>query len=197
MTESVSDVERNVAIAAAIERGITSQSELLISLSLAIIGGLLALRLQLLLHNANQPATLLRVLPGRWFIPVLLLPALTILLGFSISGKLLTLSPTLYGVDFRQVTEFKSEILNEEDQPTLLLLARAQVVSFVLSAILAAAVLLLAVSSKVAGKQGHEAGVDQPDETTPDTFHTFHTFDTENRPMTEESDHTGGKDEQT
>ena len=189
MTDSVSNVERNVAIAAAIERGITSQSELLISLSLAIIGGLLALRLQLLLHNANQPATLLRVLPGRWFIPVLLLPALTILLGFSISGKLLTLSPTLYGVDFGQVTEFKSQLLNEKDQPTLLLLARAQVVSFVLSAILAATVLLLAVASKVAGKHGHEAGIDQPHELAPDTV------DTENQPMTEDSDHTGGKDE--
>ena len=142
MNLQVPSVDINVAVASAIERGIISQSELLSSLSVAVIGGLVALRLQLLLHNASRPKGVFAILRVRWYIAVVALATLTILIGFLISGRLLVISPALYNLQFEGVSTFSDDLLKEKSWPTLLQLSKAQVGSFLASAVLGATVIL-------------------------------------------------------
>lgn len=87
--EGGADAMPNVEIAAAMERAVSSQSELITSLSLLVIGGLLTLMLQYEMH--------------KWFIVMLasvVCMAASIALGYMISGNIIQVAPQLYGHQF-------------------------------------------------------------------------------------------------
>lgn len=99
----------NAVIATAIERGIAGQSELVTSLSLALIGGLLFFMLQLKMHNVDNPTS--RVAMHRFwcFVVSLSLAGLAILSGFFVSGMLIEVAPIFFSHEFISSVKFSDQ----------------------------------------------------------------------------------------
>lgn len=90
------------AIAAIIERGIIGQTELITSLSLAVIGGLLALMIQVKIHNASHPASTAVFEGLHWFVASLVLAGLAIITGFLVYGMMIEMGPLIITHDFER-----------------------------------------------------------------------------------------------
>ena len=96
-------------IASAIARGITSQSELITSLSLAAIGGLLVLILQFRMHNAANPDKLIEM---RWFplfCVALACLGISICVGYVLSGMLVQMAPQIFSHVFDATKNFTEQ----------------------------------------------------------------------------------------
>ena len=93
-------MDNDQAIAASIERGIIGQTDLITSLSLAVIGGLLALMVQVKIHNASHPTNAAVFEGFRWFVISLGLAGLAILTGFLIYGMMIEMGPLIITHDF-------------------------------------------------------------------------------------------------
>lgn len=94
-------------IASAIEGGIASQSDLVTSLSLAFIGGLL-----FLFQQARFPpgGTRKRTMQAMWtFWVALVCAGAAIVAGYVLSGILLSMAPPLYGHSFDTAKSFFSQ----------------------------------------------------------------------------------------
>lgn len=96
-------------IASAVERGITSQSELITSLSLAVIGGLLVLLLQFRMHNAANPENPVEM---HWFplyCVALTFSGLSIVFGYFLSGMLVQMAPQMFSHAFDATRKFSEQ----------------------------------------------------------------------------------------
>ena len=92
------------AIGAAIERGIIGQTGLVTSLSLAVIGGLLALMIQVKIHNSGKHSTKEITFDGfQWFVSSLILAGLAIISGFFIYGMMIQMAPLIFTHEFDRV----------------------------------------------------------------------------------------------
>lgn len=90
------------AIAAIIERGIIGQTDLITSLSLAVIGGLLALMVQVKIHNASHPASTAVFEGFHWFVASLVLAGFAIMSGFLVYGMMIEMGPLIITHDFER-----------------------------------------------------------------------------------------------
>ena len=118
----------DVDIANAIERGIVSQQQLITSLSLALIGGLLALRLQFEKYFANTLKN--RVLNDILLLVSIGLASGAIVIGFLISGRLIEIAPLFFNFEFDSCKRFSKQIIPWEPTPSLLSLSQMQIVVF-------------------------------------------------------------------
>ena len=89
-------------IASAIEKGITKQAQLITSLSLAVIGGLLVLMLQIKTHNASNPQDMIEFRYACFFWLSLGGSGVAILVGFLIFGLLIETAPIFYRLKFKR-----------------------------------------------------------------------------------------------
>ena len=96
-------------VASAIERGITSQSELITSLSLAVIGGLLVFFLQVRIHNATNPNNQIQLRRFAFFIIALFSAGAAIALGYVVAGMLIQMAPQLFSHSFDVTKPFSSQ----------------------------------------------------------------------------------------
>jgi hypothetical protein len=85
---------------AAVSQGISSQSELVTTLSFATIGGLFAFLFQIWIHNASSGNTRIDFRSYWSFWTAVGLAGLSILFGYLISGMLIKYAPTLYAHAF-------------------------------------------------------------------------------------------------
>ena len=99
----------NPEIAAAIERGITSQSELITSLSLAVIGGLLAFFLQVRIHNASNSKNQIQLRYFACFVVALACAGISIALGYVVAGMLIQIAPQLFSHSFDLAARFSAQ----------------------------------------------------------------------------------------
>ncbi|MFN3225407.1 MAG: hypothetical protein ACE360_04055 [Hyphomicrobiales bacterium] len=122
-------------IAAAAERSITSQGELLTTLSLAVIGGLLAVILRVRIHNSSNPASVidLRCVWVMWI--AMGLAAVSIGLSYLVSGMLVQMSPQIFSAVFDSTKAFSSQDFGNAPVSTMMTLSFAQFVCFCLSVI--------------------------------------------------------------
>lgn len=109
----------NSNIAAAIERGISGQSSLIISLSLAVMAGLYAVTLQTRFHNASNPAQQITLSAWWAFWLAELACGLSILLGYMLSGTLIQMAPALHSHTFDASKKFSDHV--DKDVPIDLL----------------------------------------------------------------------------
>ena len=91
----------NSDIASAIERGIVKQTDLITSLSLALIGGLLILMLQFKMHNAVHIDKAVEFENFPLFVFSLICAGLAILTGFLVSGMLIEIAPIFLRHEFK------------------------------------------------------------------------------------------------
>src|SRR4051794_11105375 len=93
-------MDTNNSIASAIERGITAQSSLITSLSLAVIGYFITVYVQVKLHNSDTSKTQI-VSKGTAFLVISIVDFLVnILIGYMLSGAIISVAPKLYGFHF-------------------------------------------------------------------------------------------------
>ena len=137
----------NVAIAASIERGVLSQTELLSSLSVAVIGALLAFWLHTQLHNATQSSRNVRFLLFPWFWLSIGMAALTIFFGYIVSGRLVSAAPIYFAHDYTEGVTFGSQEFAKEFTPSLKSLQITQFVLFMLSIAFAVTCMLRSVQT--------------------------------------------------
>ena len=99
-------------IASAIERGIVRQAQLIASLSLAVIGGLLVLLLQVKFHNVTFPKATIEL----QYVLLLWLSVgasgIAILIGFLLFGLLIEIAPILYKLHFKEKAFMRHELRN-------------------------------------------------------------------------------------
>ena len=99
----------NVDIAAAAERSLTSQAELLTTLSLAVIGGLLAVIIRVRTHNAsggNKPIEINHM----WLMWIAMgCAAVSIATSYLISGMLIQMSPLIFSHNFDPTQAFSNQ----------------------------------------------------------------------------------------
>ena len=115
-------------IANAIERGIISQQQLITTLSLALIGGLLALRLQFKKYFTNTLKD--RVFNDRLLLVSIVLAGIAIFFGFLISGRLIQIAPLFFNYEFNTSMKFSDQNIPWEPVPSLLLLSWIQILAF-------------------------------------------------------------------
>ena len=139
------------AIAAIIERGIIGQTDLITSLSLAVIGGLLALMVQVKIHNAGHPAGAAVFEGFHWFVASLVLAGLAIMTGFLVYGMMIEMGPLIITHDFERARFSEQNIQYVPPSKTeakavpigtLRALSIGQVVFFFASVVCAAVVML-------------------------------------------------------
>lgn len=121
-------------VAVAIERGIASQSALLTTLSLAVIGGLFALLLQIRIHNASHSETQQIAFRQFWaFWVSIVLAGLAIGCGYLISGIFVQFGPTFFAHEFDPQLTFSSQMFAKSQISMLRVFALAQFVVFSLA----------------------------------------------------------------
>lgn len=99
----------NTDIAAAVERGVSGQSDLITSLSLAVIGGLLVLLLQVRVHNASNPSQQIEIKRFPFLATSLICAGTAIALGYVISGMLVQMAPQIFSHTFDLNQSFSSQ----------------------------------------------------------------------------------------
>jgi hypothetical protein len=129
-------------IAAAVERGITSQAELITSLSLAVIGGLLAYLLQVRIHNATHPSNLIDLRRFNYFVLALVGAGIAIALGYVVAGILIQISPQLFSHTFDVAKSFSAQEFSPAPTGLLQLISLVQFLVF-LGAVLAGVVFIM------------------------------------------------------
>ena len=122
------------AVATAIIDGIIGQADLITSLSLVVMSGLLALMIQWKFHNAAHPdpKKTFALNAFYFYVTALLLAGAAIILGFIIAGMMIEMTPILF------VHEFTTEKFSKQDikcapLKALRCMAIAQVVAFMLA----------------------------------------------------------------
>jgi hypothetical protein len=95
-------------IASAVESGITSQSQLITTLSLAVIAGLVGVLWQSRLHNATHPRPIhLRCFP--FFILAVTCAGIAIALNYVVAGMLIEMAPQLFSHAFDATKSFSTQ----------------------------------------------------------------------------------------
>jgi hypothetical protein len=96
-------------IAAAAERGISSQSALITSLSIAVIGGLLAFLIQIKMHNAGNPEKKVTLNSYGVYYTALALAGLSIAIGYILTGMLIEMSPQIFSHTYENAMSFSDQ----------------------------------------------------------------------------------------
>ena len=145
------DVNANpdsTALAATLLSELGGHSQLLISLSVAIIGGLVALTFQQKLHNAKHPDVRIALSAHPCLAAALAFAAFSILFGFLVFGRLIEFAPMLFSFTFDgkksfydQLSACKLQDLPCEPSPSLRILSLLQSMSF-FSAVVTASLFL-------------------------------------------------------
>lgn len=120
-------------IASAIEGGITSQSELITSLSLAIIGGLLALLQQQRFPKPDDQGQTITIRGMLVFWIALGGAGAAIMLGYVLSGVLVQMAPALFNHNFDPAKSFLSQNFGAIPIWILPVISTAQFGAFLLS----------------------------------------------------------------
>lgn len=127
----------DIQIASAVERGITSQSELITSMSLAVIAGLVALLLQLRIHNTSHPDKKIDTAWTPLFYLSLAFCALSICIGYIISGALVQMAPQLFSHKFQKGAKFSDQAIGEAPIGMVQFFSAAQFIVFSIAVICA------------------------------------------------------------
>ena len=118
-------------IAQAIERGIAGQSDLLTTLAVAVIAGLLALLYQTRVLNAGLNANnrvALRQMRAFWVAVVL--AGFVVFFGYAITGYLIQYAPLLHGHGFDASKSFLRQDFETDDIERLQLFSKMQAAAF-------------------------------------------------------------------
>lgn len=145
----------NAEIASSIERGIFSQTELITSLALAIIAGLLAFVLRLRLHNESNRDNAIRLHWSPLLFASLLFAGLAIAAGFIVTGRLVEMAPVLYSHNFDPESSFSGQNILSHVCPSLNTLSRIQIGLFLGAIIFGSIVVLRNVTSQSTAKPAH------------------------------------------
>lgn len=122
-------------IAAAAERSISGQTELLTTLALAVIGGLLALLVKIKAHNA-VPANTPIIVQQKWMMWMSLgFAALTVGMTLFIQGTLVEISPQMFTLSVDVSKSFSDQDFGVAPYGQLKSLALLQFLSFALSVV--------------------------------------------------------------
>lgn len=130
-------------IASAIEHGVTSQSELITTLSLAVIGGLLVVLLQTRLHNATNPNNQIQLRYFALFVLAIIPAGLAIALGYAVSGMLVQVAPQLFSHSFDTTKPSFSQDFGPAPIGLLQLLSLIQFVVFFIAVLVGGAFILI------------------------------------------------------
>jgi hypothetical protein len=95
-------------IATAVQTGITSQSQLITTLSLAVIVGLLGVLWQSRLHNATHPHPI-HLRSFKFFIFAVICAGIAIALNYVIAGMLIEMAPQLFSHTFDATKSFSTQ----------------------------------------------------------------------------------------
>lgn len=122
------------AVADSIHRTIVGEAELITSLSVAIIGGLLALLMQIQHLKASHPDQAITLLGLPWFVAGLSLAAVSVAAGLAVTGMMIQGAPALFYHEFDASLRFSEQsIKNAPFDTALQLLAMGQQIAFGLS----------------------------------------------------------------
>ena len=125
----------NLEIAAAAERSLTSQTDLITTLSLAVIGGLVAVIIRVRTHNATSNNCFI-FLHHAWLMWLALCAAvIAIGLSYAISGMVVQVSPQLYSHAFDTTKAFSDQTFEIAPIGQVMMLSFIQFVAFLVSAI--------------------------------------------------------------
>ena len=123
----------NLEIAAAAERNIVSQAELVSTLSLAVIGGVLAVLVRARTHNfsgGNEEIHLKHI----WLMwSSMALAALSVALSYVVSGMLVQMSPQIFSVEFDVSKGFSHQDFGRAPMSLLQTISGLQFLAFLLS----------------------------------------------------------------
>ena len=134
----------NGEIALAAERSISGQNELLTTLSIAVIGGVLAILVQIHLQVSDNVRTIkLRFRFLMWL--SIFLAMVTIALSYIVSGMLVEMSPQIFSTDYDITRPFSSQNFGVAPMKTLQKISTVQFFSFLLSIVLGALFIMLNV----------------------------------------------------
>lgn len=123
-------VMSDVEIASAIERGVTGQSDLITSLSLAVIGGLLAVLLRVRIHNVSNPSKEIELKWLSAFWVALGLAGVSILISLFLSGMLVQMAPALFSHTFDAGKKFTEQEIQSVPVAQLRALSLTQFFTF-------------------------------------------------------------------
>ena len=133
----------NAEIASAIGRGILNQADLITSLSLALIGGLLfGLCFKPRCTTRSNPENTIKFECFPLLVIALFLAGLAIFFGYSISGFLIQVTPALFNHDFDTTKRFSEQIIGDAPISLVRYLSIAQFGSFLASVVLGSVVML-------------------------------------------------------
>jgi hypothetical protein len=123
----------DLEIAAAAERSIVSQAELVSTLSLAVIGGMLAVLIQVRTHNSSEGTKEIR-LKHIWLMwSSMTLAAISIALSYVVSGMLVEMSPQIFSVKFDNSTSFGNQDFGSAPMSGLRIISGFQFLAFLTS----------------------------------------------------------------
>ena len=123
----------NLEIAAAAERNIVSQAELLATLSLAVIGGILAVLVQARVHNSSDGIEGIHF-KHIWLMWITMaLAALSVALSYVVSGMLVQMSPQIFSVEFDASKRFSRQDFGGAPMSGLLAISGLQFFAFLFS----------------------------------------------------------------
>jgi hypothetical protein len=126
-------------IAGAAERSIISQAELLSTLSLAVIGGMLALLIQVRTHNSSDGKKEI-YLKHVWLMWSSMTSAsISIALSYVVSGMLVEMAPQIFSVEFDTSKSFGNQDFGSAPMAGLQTISGLQFLAF-LTSIVAGAV---------------------------------------------------------
>ena len=137
----------NAEIALAAERSISGQNELLTTLSIAVIGGVLAILAQINLQNSETSrAIILRYNFLMWL--SILAAMVTIGLSYIISGMLVEMSPQIFSTEFDVTRPFSAQNFGVAPIKILQKISGVQFVSFLLSIIFGAVFIMINIGRR-------------------------------------------------
>ena len=123
----------NLEIAAAAERSIVSQAELVSTLSLAVIGGMLAVLIQVRTHNSSDDTKEI-FLKHIWLMwGSTTLAVISIALSYVVSGMLVQMSPQIFSVEFDYTKRFSRQDFGSAPMSWLRTISGLQFLAFLLS----------------------------------------------------------------
>lgn len=138
----------NGEIALAAERSISGQNELLTTLSIAVIGGVLAILVQINFQNSEHARhnVSLRFRFLMWI--SILFAMLTISLSYIISGMLVEMSPQIFSTQFDTSRPFSAQNFGVAPVKILQKFSAIQFFSFLLSIVFGALFIMLNVDAE-------------------------------------------------
>lgn len=123
----------NTDIASAAERSLTSQAELVTTLSLAVVGGILAIIVQIRTHNASNgnQRIVLRNTCLMWL--AMIAAAIAIALNYVISGMLIQVAPQLFSLAYDASLAFSDQQFGKAPIWAIQAMSLIQFIAFVAS----------------------------------------------------------------